>query len=333
MADACPDLAERWMNAALSLGSAGMVHPANRTDHLRDRRRRRCGTRQTQEDGNVTRFASLLIAAAVAATVGSAAPGQAHDWRQGNRCDWVYNGQGNHGFQYRGQLQQFQFGNFGFGWRQLGPRQIRQALRYQGFYRIRDITRHRGVYSAVAVDRHGDPRQVFVHPGSGQVLCVSRIGHRGRGHRDTVRRAHDRDFARDRDRQPDRGRDTVRRGQDRDSARNRDAQPDRNRNRDTVRRAQDRDSARNRDRQPDRNRDTARRAQDRDSAGNRDRQPDRNRDRDLPPLRNSSGAINDLYLQPLFLELAKAGISLDQISGVEIARRAEVIRKGMTSRR
>ncbi len=157
----------------------------------------------------MTRFTSLLIAAAVATMVGFATPGEARDWRQGNRCDWVYNGQANHGFQYHRQLQQFRFGNFGFGWRQhrLGPRQIRWALIRQGFHRIRDITQRRGVYSAVAVGRNGGPRQVFVNSTNGQVLCVSRIRHQGRGYRNTVRRGHDRDFAQNRDRRTDRNRD------------------------------------------------------------------------------------------------------------------------------
>ena len=166
----------------------------------------------------MTRITSLLIAAATVATmVGFATPGEARDLRQGNRCDWVYNGQANYGFQNRGPWQQFQFGDFGFRWQQhqLGPRQIRRALRRQGFYRIRHIEYRRGIYRAVAKGRHGRPRQVFVHPGNGQVLCVSRIRHQGRGYRDTVRRGHDRDFAWERDRQPDRNRnrDTVRRGQ------------------------------------------------------------------------------------------------------------------------
>ncbi len=142
----------------------------------------------------MTRFTSLLTAAAAVATVvGFATPGEARDWRQGNRCDWVYNGQANNGFQYRGRLQQFRFGNFGFGWRQhqMGPRQIKRALRRQGFHRIRNITQRRGIYRAVAVGRHGGPSQVFVNPGNGQVLCVSRIRHQGRGFRNTVRRGHE----------------------------------------------------------------------------------------------------------------------------------------------
>jgi hypothetical protein len=161
----------------------------------------------------MTRITSLLIAAAAVATmVGFATPGEARDWRQGNRCDWVYNGQANHGFQFRRQLPQFQFGNFGFGWRQhqLGPRQIKRALRRQGFHRIHNITQRRGIYRAVAVGRHGAPRQVFVHPASGQVLCVSRIRHQGRGFRDSVRRGHDRDFAQNRDRRTDRNRNRNR---------------------------------------------------------------------------------------------------------------------------
>ena len=100
----------------------------------------------------MTRFTSLLIAAAAVATVvGFATPGEARDWRQGNRCDWVYNGQANHGFQYRRRWQQFRFGNFGFGWRQhqMGPRQIRRALRRQGFNRIRNITQRRGIYREI----------------------------------------------------------------------------------------------------------------------------------------------------------------------------------------
>ena len=154
----------------------------------------------------MTRFTSLLIAAAAVATmVGFATPGEARDWRQGNRCDWVYNGQANYGFQYRGQWQQYRYGNFGFGWRQqqLGPRQIKRVLRQQGFHRIRDITQRRGIYRAVAVGRHGGPRQVFVNSGNGQVLCVSRIRHLGPGYRNTVRRGHDRDFAQNRDRRTD----------------------------------------------------------------------------------------------------------------------------------
>ncbi len=161
----------------------------------------------------MTRITSLLIAAAAVATmVGFATPGEARDFRQGNRCDWVYNGQANHGFQFRRQLPQFQFGNFGFGWRQqqLGPRQIRRALRHQGFHRIRNITRTRGIYRAVAVGRHGAPRQLFASPVNGQVLCVSRIRHQGRGFRDSVRRGHDRDFAQNRDRRTDRNRDRNR---------------------------------------------------------------------------------------------------------------------------
>ncbi len=161
----------------------------------------------------MTRFTSLLIAAAAVATVvGFATPGEARDWRHGNRCGWVYNGQGNHGFQHRGQWQRYGFGNFGFGWRQhqLGPRQIRWALRRQGFHRIRHIEYRRGIYRAVTAGRHGRPRQVFASPVNGQVLCVSRIRHQGRGTRDSVRRGHDRDFAWDRDRHTDRNRDRNR---------------------------------------------------------------------------------------------------------------------------
>ena len=171
----------------------------------------------------MTRFNSLLIAAAAVATmVGFATPGEARDWRQGNRCGWVYNSQGyygfqhrgqaNYGFQYRGQWQRYRYGNFGFGWRQhqLGPRQIKRVLRQQGFHRIRDITQHRGIYRAVAVRRHGGPRRVFVNSTNGQVLCVSRIRHQGRGYRDTVRRGHDRDFAQNRDRHTDRNRNRDR---------------------------------------------------------------------------------------------------------------------------
>ncbi len=162
----------------------------------------------------MTRFTSLLIAAAAVATVvGFATPGEAHDWRHGNRYDRVDNGQRNYGFQHPGQWQQYRFGNFGFGWRQhrLGPRQIRWALQRQGFYRIRDIKYRRGIYRAVAVGRHGRPLQVFVHPGNGQVLRVSRIRRHGPWYRDTARRGHDRDFAWNRDRHTDRNRDRNRR--------------------------------------------------------------------------------------------------------------------------
>ncbi len=159
----------------------------------------------------MTRFTSLLIAAAAVATMaGFATPGEARDWRQGNRCDWVYNGQGNHGSQYRGQRQQYRYGNFGWRQQQLGPRQIKRALRQQGFHRIRNITRHRGIYRAVAVGRHGGRSQVFVNSTNGQVLCVSRIAHHGRGYRDTLRRGHDRDFVQNRDWRTDRSRDRNR---------------------------------------------------------------------------------------------------------------------------
>ncbi len=228
----------------------------------------------------MNRFTGLLTAAAAVATmVGFATPGEARDWRQGNRCDWVYNDQGNHGFQYRGQWQQYRFDNLGFGWRQhqLGPRQIRWALYRQGFYRIHDIEYRRGIYRAVAVGRHGRPLQVFASPVNGQVLCVSQIRHQGRGYRNTVRRGRDRDFAQNRDRRADRNRNTVRRSHDRDFAQNRDRRADRNRN--TVRRGHDRDFAQNRDRRTDRNRNTVRRGRDRDFAQNRDRRTARNRDR------------------------------------------------------
>ncbi len=161
----------------------------------------------------MTRFTSLLIAAAAVATmVGFATPGEARDWRHGNRCGWVYNSQGNYGFQHRGQWQQYRYGNFGFGWRQhqLGPRQIRRSLRRQGFHRIRHIEYRRGIYRAVAAGRHGRPRQVFASPVNGQVLCVSRIRHQGRGFYDSVRRGHDRDFAQNRDRHTDRNRNRAR---------------------------------------------------------------------------------------------------------------------------
>ena len=157
----------------------------------------------------MTRFTSLLIAAAAVATmVGFATPGEARDWRQGNRCDWVYNGQANHGFQFRGQRQQFRFGNFAFGWRQhqMGPRQIRRALRHQGFHRIRHIEYRRSIYRAVTAGRHGRPRQVFASPVNGQVLCVSQIRHQGHCYRDSVRRGHDRDSTQNRDRRTDRNR-------------------------------------------------------------------------------------------------------------------------------
>ncbi len=188
-----------------------MLRP--RTIHLRDRRRRRRGTRQTEADRNMTRFTNLLLAAAAVATVvGFATPGEAHDWRHGNRCDRVYYSQGNHGFQHRGQLQQFRFGNFGFDWRQhqLGPRQIRRSLRRQGFHRIRDIEYRRGIYRSVAVGRHGRPLQVFASSANGQVLCVSRIRRYGPGYRDSVWRGHDRNIAWDRDRHTDRSRERNR---------------------------------------------------------------------------------------------------------------------------
>lgn len=157
----------------------------------------------------MTRFTSLLLAAATVATVvGFATPGEARDWRHGNRCDWVYGQQSHPGFGRHGRLQQFQFGNVTFGWhqRRLAPGQIRRALHQQGFDRIRGIEFHRGVYRALAVARHRGPQQVFVHAANGRVLCVSRIGPHRPSYRDTIRGGHDRDHDRDRDRRFDRER-------------------------------------------------------------------------------------------------------------------------------
>ncbi len=131
----------------------------------------------------------------MATVVGFATPGEAHDWRHGNRCDWVYNSQGNHGFQHQHQL---------------GPRQIRRALRQQGFHWIRNIEYRRGIYRSVAMGRHGRPHQVFATSANGQVLCVSRIRRYGPSYRETVRRGHDRNFAWERDRHTDRNRDRNR---------------------------------------------------------------------------------------------------------------------------
>ena len=123
----------------------------------------------------MTRLTSLLLAAACfAAVAGLPGTGEARGPRHDDRCGWVQN---------RHWAPGFRPGHFAFGPNLRGlfpgprphilaPRQVRKALRRQGFHRIRSIDYRRGVYRAVARGRHGWPQELYVHPVSGRVVCA-----------------------------------------------------------------------------------------------------------------------------------------------------------------
>ncbi len=119
----------------------------------------------------MTRLTSLLLAAAcIAAVAGLPGTGEARGPRHGDRCAWVQHRHLGFGPGFRGLF-------FGPRHHILAPRQVRKALRRQGFHRIRAIDYRRGIYRAVARGRHGWPQELYVHPVSGRVVCATPVRH------------------------------------------------------------------------------------------------------------------------------------------------------------
>ena len=129
----------------------------------------------------MTRLTSLLLAAACfGAVAGLPGTGEARGPRHDDRCGWVQTRHFGSGPGFRGLF-------FGPRHHILGPRQVRKALRRQGFHRIRSIDYRRGVYRAVARGRHGWPQQLYVHPVSGRVVCATPVRRHVAPHRFTPR--------------------------------------------------------------------------------------------------------------------------------------------------
>lgn len=117
----------------------------------------------------MTRLTSLFLAAAcIAAVAGLPATGEARGPRHGDRCAWVQHRNLGFGPGLRGLFP-------GPRHRILAPRQVRKALRRQGFHLIRAIDYRRGVYRAVARGRHGWSQELYVHPVSGRVVCANPV--------------------------------------------------------------------------------------------------------------------------------------------------------------
>ncbi|MFQ5955025.1 MAG: hypothetical protein ACE5JZ_08190 [Kiloniellales bacterium] len=126
----------------------------------------------------MTRLTGLILAAAcAAAVVGLPTPGEAHGLRHDGRCEWVIQRPWPLDFQHRHRGFGFHSRGFFPGRRHhlLAPRQVRAALRWQGYRSVRAIHYRHGVYRALARGRHGRLHRLFVHPMSGRVMCASRV--------------------------------------------------------------------------------------------------------------------------------------------------------------
>lgn len=66
----------------------------------------------------------------------------------------------------------------GWGYRELGPRQIRRSLRHRGFYRIKILDRRGPMYIVKAIGWRGMPMRLVVDSRTADIVRSRPVGHR-----------------------------------------------------------------------------------------------------------------------------------------------------------